>query len=341
MSYRVGIFIVSLCLLVAGLSATAADYPGDAMAGDITTVQAAILNERFDRADSLAQTMIERYPHDPVGYLFRAAGMLSEMTAFEDNLYDTRFTSLIDTTIALAESVIDSTDGTQAAWMYLYLGNARAYRALWEARFGSFVSAIRNGFGARDAFEAGLAADSTVYDLYVGLGSYHYWKSARAGLFKFVGILSDDRDKGIHELQLAADSARLFADQARQALIWIWLDREQYDSALVASQEAFEKYPHGNLFLFPMARAQFELHKYRDAIATYKLIRDRIADEPGNYYNLIEVDYRLSRTYERVQELDRARTIARAVRDYVDQVPRRIQQLHRDALDYLHHMARI
>lgn len=338
MSTRVG-FLLAVFVFVS-MSAFAQPYPDSARLVELHDVQVALYNERFADADSIARLMIVRTPEDPSGYLFRAAAMLSEMTAYEENLYDKLFTNLIDTTIALAAHGSAQSEGATRAWMQLYLGHAHAYRALWESRFGSFIRAVRNGFAARNEYHKGLDADSSVYDLYLGLGSYHYWKSARAGMLRWMGLFSNDKDRGIHELRLAADSAIVFRDAARQALIWIMLDRKEYDSAIVLAREAHEAYSGGNLFLWPLAQAQYEAKKYRDAIETFRMIRGRLDTTRGNYYNVIEADYRLSMCYEKVQEMDRARTIARGVREYLDDVPKRIRQLHRGALEYLQQLAR-
>ncbi len=339
MRHHVGFLFVLVFSLVWS-TVGAQPYPDSARTDELAAVQSALYNERFAEADSIARAMIDRTPGDPAGYIFRAAAMLSEMTAYEENLYGELFIDLIDTSLALAEQQSEQSTGRTRAWMQLYRGHAHAYRALWESRFGSFVSAVRNGFAARNEYEDGLRADSTVYDLYLGLGSYHYWKSAKAGMLRWVGLLSNDKDRGIRELRLAADSSLVFRDAARQALIWVMLDRKEYDSAKVMAEEARGKYPDGNLFLWPLAQAQYELKEYRDAIATYRMIRERLDVTRGNYYNLIEADYRLSLCYEKVQEMEHARAIARGVRAYLDDVPKRVRQLHRQALEYLQRVAR-
>ena len=89
----------------------------------------------------------------------------------------------------------------------LYLGHQAAYRSLYEARFGSRFSALTYGLKAKGFYRDGLAADSALYDLYLGLGSYHYWKSAKAGILRTAGIFNDDKEKGISEIRKAIDSS--------------------------------------------------------------------------------------------------------------------------------------
>lgn len=342
MNHRVGLFCILICLSLSGsLRARSDIYMTETRAARLQAVQQHILNEQFDSAFGLAQQVKQASPQDPAGYLFEAATLLGEMTGAEANLHEAAFKAAIDTATRLADTLTATSTGTEAAWYYLYLGNARAYAALWESRFGSFISAAKLGFSAAEAFEAGLAQDSSVYDLYLGLGSFHYWKSAKAGLLRWMGIISDEKARGIAELKLAADSSVLFRDAARQAMIWVWLDQGRYDSARAGAEQALEKYPDGNLFLWPLAEAQFHSRQFEDAIETYRTLRRRIIAHPGNYYNLVAVDYQLALCYQELDDREMMKQVARGVRDYARAIPRTTEHRHRDALDHLARMARM
>ena len=341
MKHHVGLFCILLAVALAPIGASADSYMTESRASSLRRIQQYVLNEQFAPALQLADSLQRANPEDPSGYLFEAAALLGEMTGAEANLHETAFKAAIDTATMLADTAATTTTGAEAAWQFLFLGNARAYRALWESRFGSFISAAKLGFAAADAFEKGLSHDSSLYDLYLGLGSFHYWKSAKAGLLRWMGIISDEKERGIAELNLAADSAVLFRDAARQAMIWVWLDRGHYDSAAVEARRALEKYPDGNLFLWPLAEAQFHSRQYLSAIETYSTIRRRIIENPGNYFNLVSVDYQLALCYQELGEKDKMKTIARGVRDYQTAIPRTTEYRLRDQLDHLARMARM
>ena len=336
-------FLLACAIALAGLvsSAHAAPYMDSTRADHLLAIQDAILNEQFDSALTLSETLMHDQPTDPGGYLMAAATLLGEMTGAEANLHEDRFKQLLDSSLALSDSALVNADSTHAAWLHLYIGHARAYRALWESRFGSFITAAKLGFSAAEAYEKGLAADSSVYDLYLGLGSFHYWKSAKAGLLRWMGIINDDKELGVKELNLAADSSLIFADAARQAMIWVWLDRGFYDSATVASETARARYPHGTLFLWPLAEAQFKNRQFTKAIATYEEIRSAIVVNPGNYYNLISVDYQLAQCYYELEDKEKVKEIARTVRDYRRAIPRKTEYRQRNALEELSRMARM
>ena len=322
------------------LNAAAGGYLEREKATTLVEIQELLFNERFGQADSACADLVARQPDDPAGYLFRAATLFSEMARHEENLYPVRFHRLLDTVDSLASAVLDTASTNTAAWMYLFSGHARVYRSLWEARFGAFTSSLRQGMAARSEYEKGLKRDSTLYDLYFGLGSYHYWKSAKAGILRWLGFFKNEKAKGLAELYRAADSSIVSREAARNSLIWIWLDLKQYDSAVAISREMFTRYPGGTVLLWTMAEAYFGNHDYRDALRTFLLLRKRLESQPGNYFNLIDCDYRLYRCYEKLDRKDLARQVAKEVAAYYGEVPSKTRQKQRTKLAYLRRVAR-
>lgn len=323
-SIQVQLFLclfISIFIPINTQANTTDSYLNEKKRQSILTIQQEIYLDHFILAARDADSLITQYPEDPLGYLFKAGAYLSEMTDAEEDLYPDRFQQLIDTTITLANLGITSPDDRTAAWMYLWLGHARAYRSLYESRFGSFTTALRNGFKAKSAYEDGLTKDSTLYDLYGGLGMYHYWKSAKAGFLRWIRIFSNDKKKGIDELYLTIDSSSISRDAARAALIWIYIDKGEYDSSLAISKEMFQKYPEGKTFLWSQGEAYFKAESYQEAIGIYGQLRDRLVESPGNYYNLVEADYRIVKSYQEMKQDKEAKMYAKKIMDYVNDIP--------------------
>lgn len=300
-----------------------------------------LLSDRFDDADSVFAAYARVYPDDPAGDLFRAGVLLARMTDREEQIDNEQFRALLDTADArINRTLATATNSRHRAWLYLYRGHASVYRSLWQSRFGSFISSVRLAMKARDAYEQGLESDSTLYDLCLGTGAYHYWKSAKAGVLRVIGIFRDEKDQGIRELYLAIDSSIISSAPARSALAWIWLDREQYDSTITVCRDLLADYPHGKSFLWPLARALYEKKDYQQSLNTYRLLREQIARDPGNYYNLIECDARIGECLEKMGFDDQAQAAARETRLYDDAIPRQVRRRQRNNLDYLRRLAR-
>lgn len=306
----------------------------------LESAQGHLLNGEFESAHRALDSLILTYPDDPAGYLYKAAVYLGEMTDAEEDLHAVEFNALIDTVISLTGGRDSGGSARHAAWMKLWEGHARAYRSLRESRFGSFTSALKQAFEARSCYEEGLKSDSSLYDLYGGLGMFHYWKSAKAGFLRWIGLFKNEKEKGVAELRLAQDSSLISSQAARNALIWIWLDMKEYDSVVVACGELLEQFPHGKLFLWPLAKAYFESERYDLAAETYHLIRDKLVQSPGNYYNIIECDHSLNRCYDKLGLEAEAVRAARLVNEYYDTLSEQTKRRQRSKLDFLRRVAK-
>lgn len=336
----VPVFLTTAVLTMASAPVLADDYLDGAKARDLVGIQRLLYNDRFHEADSLTRTMIEEYPDDPAGYLFRAVTLITVMFDREDNLFAEEFHLLIDSARLKAESIRDTASNRTCAWMGLFLGHAEAYRSLWESRFGSLVSAIKMGRRAKKEYERGLACDGSLYDLYFGLGLYHYWKSAKAGVLRWIGLIHNDKDKGIAQLHLAADSSLISRESARNALIWIRLDRKEHDSVIASCRRMRKSYPDGKALLWPLARAYYQKKDYQNALETFQLLRERIADDPGNCFNLIECDYHLYRCLERLSMNAEADSVADRMQRYYRNIPKDVRRRQRTKIALLRRAAK-
>lgn len=302
-------------------------------------VQAAILDDQFDISDSLARCIVDIDPSDPAGYISLAASQLARMTDAEDNLYGEQFKLLLDSVTRLVEGRLATAMADRRGWLYLFLGHAQAYRALYESKFGSAYRAVRMGLRTKESYTAGLAADSTLHDLYFGLGSYHYWKSVKAGLFRWVGLFHNDIERGIAELRFAADSSLFSGPVSLSALAWVWLDRAQYDSVAAVTGPLRSQFPRGKSFLWPLAKAQYDSKDYTAALVTYAQIRHLLEPDAGNHYNMVECDYFMAKCHQQLSQDSRALACATQIVAYEKYISGEVRVRQADKIRYLKRLA--
>lgn len=326
--------LLSLCLTVGATAQTSDSTYREERLELLRAGQAFLLDELFDEADSVYALFADLYPSDPAGPLYRAAVRLAAMNDAEDPFASEDFGLLLDSVETLTDDSL-AADSSERAWLYLMRGNSYAYRSIYESHFGSLLTAVRRGFSARNCYSDALKQDSTLYDIYLGLGSYHYWKSAKGGFLRMIRILSNDRARGIRELRLAEDSALYSRDAAYSALIWIFLDEKKYDSAIVRAQKMRAEYPDGRSFYWPLARAYAEKGMFAEAVDLYRILRSYFDEFPGNYYNLIEIDYALCRLAEKMNHKETAAMQAVESLEYLPLVPEDISDRQRSKIDYL------
>lgn len=301
--------------------------------------QSLLLDDRFEDADSIFELYSRRYPADPAGSLFRASVLLARMNDAEEDFAGDQLKRMLDSIDAQVEKRLPSSDSSARAWLMLVRGHARSYRSIYESRFGSFLSAVKQGLSARNCYTNGLKYDSSLYDLYLGLGSYHYWKSAKGGVLSLFRILKNEKDRGIRELCLARDSAHFSKEAAHTALIWIYLNEEEYDSVIAIAEYMHDRYPDGRSFLWPLAEAYSKNKRHLEAIEVYRTLRSYFDNNRGNYFNLIEIDFAICRLAEKIKDDGAAGEQAVKGSAYFDHLPEQTQKRQRSKLAFLRRKA--
>lgn len=288
--------------------------------GHIQLVEAALFNENWNEADSLIEHSRQANIPAPFIHLFSAARLQAEMFAREDKSHIKQFKALLDSAQAGFEHELQT--ARDSAALYYFLGSCKAHRALWESKFGSVFKAVKQGVNAKNDYQRGLEIDSSVYDLHTGLGAYRYWKSAKSGILRWTGIISDERSAGLDEVRLAIKRAKISPDGARSALIWMLINEKEYWEAAELAIQLRKRYSSGITFLWPLAECYQKLNKYSLALKTYLQIRTRLLLQPGNQINLIKVDYEVLLLARILEDDSTVQLIAAGFDKYSSDTPR-------------------
>jgi tetratricopeptide (TPR) repeat protein len=266
---------------------------------DVETVRHIIgdgFSGSYEVAESLTVSLQNRYPFHPIGYVMQAAMLQSQMMDGEHFDLEDDFYILTKLTEKKCRQMIEENSGD--AWVLYCLGLAYGSRAVYYSRAGSWWSTLRYGVKAKKAFSDCIKVDSTFYDAYVGLGSYHYWRSAKTKAINWLPFVPDERNRGLRELELAAEKSLFSGDFARNSLIWVWIDLRRYEEAESLAVEMQNKYPEGREFLWGIAAARLKQDDYLGAEAVFTELIARVREDSGsNNYNLIECRYQLARVY--------------------------------------------
>lgn len=287
------LLLVLNAALISAFACRAQDFPRHGDIDEIRRIVNAGFRDNYLLSDSLAIDLEKRYPQHPIGFVLHAAMEQSEMLDLENFDFESNFYELIQQAEDKSKKIIDSSP--HDAWAWYSLGLARGSRAVYDARKGSWWSATRRGIRAKRAFTECIRSDSTFYDAYVGLGSYHYWRSVKTKAVNWLPFVQDDREEGIRELNLAIERSRFSADFARNSLMWIMIDREQYVEAESLAVAMQRKYPEGRKFLWGIGEARMKKEDYQGAALIYLELLDRLAtDSTTNNFNTVECRCKLA-----------------------------------------------
>lgn len=272
--------------------------------------------EDYRHAESLFHALCVAEPLHPMGPLMHAATLNVEMVDNERYDRQVEFWALLDTAETRAKTWLKEHPGD--AWALCCLGHVQGYRAVWEGRFGSWFKALKRGLRARNAYHDALKADSACADAYIGLGSYHYWKSAKSEFINWLPVVvKDDKDKGLREMHLALKHGWLTQGAAAAGLVAMNMHRKEYDSALSMAREWQAVYPEGKAFLWGQAYALFNLGRDAEALTAFDSVKARLeADSGQGWFNYIEVDYFRSELFARLGDSTRAQAVRDTVMSY-------------------------
>lgn len=296
---------LSLGLALTAISRLSALQLDSVYLAEIRTGIKLTVTERFEEARNVFQIMIDRDPTDHAAYLLLAGAWHGEMFDREDYSARPEFDSLIDKALAFADKAI--AEHRNPAWAHLTRGNAYAYTATLETKVGSWWGALRKGLAAKGEYLEALKLDSTLYDAYLGLGSYHYWKSAKTEFINWLPLVPDRKDEGCAELQLAIDSSLFSGDLAANSLLWIDLDRGQFDEAYDIATWLHQKFPDSRLFTWGLAFSSYDSGHLHEALESFGRILDMIEHQDGqNNFNTIECRFHRARIFRMLHERDNA-----------------------------------
>ena len=259
-------------------------------------------HENYDSAKTYFKRAIEEDPGDPSGYFFLCG--LSGLYMSDFSTYEVEGLFLINL-FGAAEAArkriqTDSNDG----WAHFYLGGAYAYRALREQRKRGLWGALGHALTAVAELKKSVSCDSTIYDAYMGIGSYHYFMNR---LWAYVPFLGRDPDKGIREIELAMGRGTFVSIPAQEGLVYILLREKRYERGLRLAEDLVRRYPDSRTFYWTLGKVHRDMEDWENAVGIYRTLLSMIeTGQPGNYHNLAYCGERLGNSLYRLHRYDEA-----------------------------------
>ncbi len=240
----------------------------------------------FDSAMATFQKLVEMFPDHIMGYFYKAATLQSKMMDYETDLWEEEFYRLIEKAIQTGRKQIERGDADP--WIYFYLGSSISYQGLYQAKSGSLLNGIINSRRGIKYLQKAVEKDSSLFDAYLGIGSYKYWSGRFYKYLKWLPWIKDERDEGINMIILSISKGKFSYWVGINTLAWIQYDRKQYYNALRLFKKGLTKYPGSRFFLWGVADCYFRLEKYQKASAWYfNLLSSIRRCKPKSMYNEI------------------------------------------------------
>jgi tetratricopeptide (TPR) repeat protein len=304
-------------LFILGTAAGAQDW--------ITEGIRQIIHVNFDQAIALYQNEIDARPEDYRAHFYLAAALSSRMIHFENNEGQDRFERAINSTIELIQNQLRTETDLQPAELgqyYFYLGSAYGYRAYNQGRSGKWLAAWSNGNTATDYLQQAVDQDSTLYDAYLGIGTFQYWRTSKLSFILWLPFVADQREEGIRKIKRTAATNSLSRDLAGHQLVYILLDYGRNEEAVLVARDLAEKYPRSQFMCWALAHAYFKSTRYPEAEEAYLHLVGLINDDPHkNLNHLLNCKFKLALIYQALNDESRCREQCISILELYDGYP--------------------
>ncbi|MBN1894235.1 tetratricopeptide repeat protein [bacterium] len=296
------------------------------------------IDQTYGMAYDSALATFEKLSDDPDWAMLRpfytAATLQSQMMDFESNRWKESFFHSINQAIFLGEQLLET--GGPDPWIYFYLGNAYAYKGLFQVRDGSIIPGFINAHKGVGFLEKTMELDPGFADAAIGIGSYQYWSGRFYRYLSWLPFIRDERKQGVSLIENALEKKPFSYWIGLNSLGWIEYDRKNYQRALDLFNRGLSRFPGSRFFLWGVADCLFKMEDYEACIAVYKeLLAGIQSASVNNGYNEAECRRKLMKAFfalERYKEtLLHCQAILKLVPD--PEVEARIKDHRKEALE--------
>jgi Tfp pilus assembly protein PilF len=233
-------------------------------------------------ADEYIKKAVELDPENPAGYAYLAMLYLSfyEMS-FELNDRTTNQEALLHYSreaVSRGEKKIKNNPHDGQAYFAISLAKiAKIQWAIHQKRYFIIAQETSNIW---DYLEKAKEGDPQNYDACFLMGLLHYHLHHLPGFIRFLSsafIVAGSHEKGLQELELAAQKGGLFKELAQAELSSVYLNFEtQPAKALPFARDLNKRFPNNYNFLFVLGNILADLHHYEEAYSIAREIEKNI-----------------------------------------------------------------
>ncbi len=198
-----------------------------------------VYEDRFQESIDLFDSLQMAYPDHPAPYFYKAATYQTWMSSYRFSKYQKELEENVQLAIDKGNAMLKLRKDDP--WLNFYIGAAYGYRAFFRIRSFNWIGAYMDGKKGIGNFKKALKKEPSLYDVYLGLGSYHYWRTARSKFIRIVAFwMSDKRDFGLEQIDFSVRHGQYCPAEASLVHVTALYDYKKYDEALTVL-DAFEQ----------------------------------------------------------------------------------------------------
>lgn len=295
-------FLLVLCLMIPAIAQTLIPAQTDSL------IQIGIrltIEHSYDKAEAIFSKIEKEMPQSPAGYFFHAASLQSKMMDYEIYDEESEFLSLIDKSVKLSQEHLKRQP--KDAWAYFFIGAGYAYLAFYQAKQDKLLKAFQHGLRSVGALERALKLDSTLYDVYLGLGTYKYYRSKLSRYFSWLPFVKDERAAGIEMIKMAIQKSKYSRYAALNGYCWISIAEGNLTEAWRLVNSALREFPESRVFLWCAAEIAEKLNRWDEALGFYMKILNSLKNQEAlSPYNEFVCRRHMAQVYVQLMDYPKA-----------------------------------
>lgn len=189
-----------------------------------------VYSDNYQKSLALFDSLKQIHPDHPAPYFNIAASYQAWMGSYRINNFQKKLEDNVEMAIDKGNKLLEQQPDDP--WLNFYVGAAYGYRAFNRFRNSNWIGAFFDGRKGIGNFEESLKKDETLYDVYLGLGSYYYWRTARSKFIRAVAFwMRDKRKEGLQQIEFSIKHGRYCPPESIFGLVIALYDYEKYDEA--------------------------------------------------------------------------------------------------------------
>ena len=247
--------------------------------------------DQYEESVQIFDSLLKAYPQHPAPYFFKAAAYQGWMSTFRTNRFQNELEHNIEEAIRKGESMLRQ---GQDPWIFFYVGAAYGFRALYRFRKQDWISAYLDAEKGVDHFREALEREPLLYDTYLGLGTYHYWRSAKSETLRLLAFwIPDKRELGLQQLRFAFEHGRYAVHEAGYSLVAAYYDAGRNEKAMESLSQTIQgKKKLGLADLYYKGRLLIRFKEWRAVEDTFRELLKAIQSQ-----DIVSVGYEVECQY--------------------------------------------
>ena len=263
-----------------------------------------VVNQEYAEANKYFKQLASEYPELPLGKIYLAASKIAEAYDYKKEYDSDYIESNLEEARDHAEELL-STDEDNL-WFNYYYALAEGYTSYYDAIRDNWLSALSTGMNSISAFGNCINIDNNFYEAYIAIGTYEYWMSRKTEFLEGMPFYEDETEIGIEKLRAAIQSASYNSHLAVNSLIWIYIDQNDFNTAIEIGRNAVDEFPDSRYFKWGLARAYEDVNTDSSIQLYYDLLESFRQEKDQNRINEIVLKHIIAQQYFKTGKKEKA-----------------------------------